>query len=104
MAFRLTERDQELLSAYLDGALSPAERATLESRLEAEPALRAELDNLRGFIQLMRAVPSLTPPRNFTLDPARHRRRPIIINRYAAMQWIGRIGAAAAVLVVAAGV
>lgn len=36
--------EEEDLSALLDGELSPAERAALESRLQGDPALQAELD------------------------------------------------------------
>jgi hypothetical protein len=38
--------DDELLSALLDGALSPEDAALLEHRLEREPALRARLESL----------------------------------------------------------
>jgi anti-sigma factor RsiW len=38
--------DDELLSALLDGALSPDDAARLEHRLEREPALRARLEAL----------------------------------------------------------
>jgi anti-sigma factor RsiW len=36
------------LSAYLDGELSPEDSAALDARLEADPALRAELDALKA--------------------------------------------------------
>jgi hypothetical protein len=38
--------DDEMLSALLDGALSPEDSARLEQRLDREPALRARLDAL----------------------------------------------------------
>ena len=39
-------KDDGILTAYLDGELEPAERAALERRLLAEPALKARLDQL----------------------------------------------------------
>lgn len=65
----LNDRNVEQLSAYLDGALSERERATLEARLQAEPALRAELDSLRQTVALVRGLPRLRAPRSFALTP-----------------------------------
>jgi hypothetical protein len=62
--------DLELLSAHLDRQLSAAEQATLESRLQAEPALQTELDELRSTVMLLHDLEPLVPPRSFTLDPA----------------------------------
>ncbi|MBN2471067.1 MAG: hypothetical protein JXN59_10110 [Anaerolineae bacterium] len=62
--------DLELLSAYLDDALAPPERAALERRLAAEPALRAELEALQAVVTRVRALPTLAAPRDFRLDPA----------------------------------
>lgn len=64
------ERDLKLLSAYLDNQLSVAERVALERRVAAEPALRAELEELRATAAALRALTPLRPPRSFTLDPA----------------------------------
>lgn len=66
----LKSADLELLSAYLDDALLPEERAAVEQRLLAEPALRAELEALRAVVDQVRALPELTAPRDFRLDPA----------------------------------
>jgi anti-sigma factor RsiW len=66
----LTDLDYELLSAYLDDALTAAERSALETRLQTEAALRTELDALRQTVTLVRGLPPLTAPRNFTLTPA----------------------------------
>ncbi len=66
----LPERDIELLSAYLDNQLSVAERVNLERRMEGEPALRDELEDLRGTAAALRALELMRPPRSFTLDPA----------------------------------
>jgi hypothetical protein len=62
-------RDLETLSAYLDGELAAPEAARLEARLEAEPALKAALDELRATSQAVRSLPALRVPRNFTLTP-----------------------------------
>ena len=64
-----TEQDYELLSAYLDGALTPAERAALETRLQADDGLRQELEALRQTVSLVGSVAAMKAPRNFTLTP-----------------------------------
>ena len=68
-ARKADERAQwdELLSAYLDGQLSAGERARLETRLAADPALRAELEALRHTVALVRDLPPVPIPRNFIL-------------------------------------
>lgn len=66
----LSDSDLELLSAYIDNALGPAERASLERRLAADPRLRAELEELQMTTRLLRQLEPVRPPRSFTLDPA----------------------------------
>lgn len=63
-------QDDELLSAYLDGRLTPAEVARLEARLAAEPALRQRLQELRQVVQLLAQAPRLAVPRAFVLSEA----------------------------------
>jgi hypothetical protein len=46
--------DDELLSALIDGALSPEDAARLEQRLDREPALRARLDALERANSVVR--------------------------------------------------
>jgi hypothetical protein len=97
----------DLLSAYLDGALPDSEHAALEARLAAEPGLRAALDEMRWTVQLVRATPQLVPPHNFTLDPARFRRRvPWWAGRRigASLQLVGALGTIASIALIAAGV
>ena len=43
----MTDQDYELLSQYLDEELAPAEAQSLRKRLIAEPALRAELEQMK---------------------------------------------------------
>jgi anti-sigma factor RsiW len=61
------ERQRERLSAYLDGALAPAERAALESHLADCPACQGELADLRALRALLRAMPAPALPRSFLL-------------------------------------
>ncbi len=63
-------QDDELLSAYLDGRLTPAEAARLEARLAADPELRRRLQELRRVVQLLTQAPRLAVPRAFVLSEA----------------------------------
>ncbi|MBC7225735.1 MAG: zf-HC2 domain-containing protein [Thermoflexales bacterium] len=67
---RARERVDEWLSAYIDGALSPRERARLEARLAEDPDLRARLESLQRTVALVRGLPAVPAPRNFLLTPA----------------------------------
>ena len=51
------EYTDELLSAYLDGELSPAERAAVESHLAGDPEARQLLDELRVLASDVRSLP-----------------------------------------------
>jgi hypothetical protein len=62
-------RDVELLSAYLDGQLSPSDSVKLESRLGSDPELRAIMEDLRTARGLLRQLPQRNAPRNFILTP-----------------------------------
>ena len=48
--------DDSPLTAYLLGELSPAEVAQLEEQLAASPALRDELDGLRGTVAALQSA------------------------------------------------
>ena len=62
-------RDVELLSAYLDGRLSPSDSNQMESRLASDQNLQAVMDDLRTARGLLRHLPQRRVPRNFTLTP-----------------------------------
>lgn len=64
------EKRQEAVSAYLDDALSPREKAAFEAQLRQDESLRAELEAQRSVKLLLRQMPRLRAPRNFVLDPA----------------------------------
>jgi hypothetical protein len=61
--------DDELLSAYLDGQVSPDERAIVEVAIAADPAVRARVTDLRATVALLRALPQPVPRRTFILTP-----------------------------------
>jgi anti-sigma factor RsiW len=68
------EKQQELLHAYIDNALSPARRQQFEAQLAQDAELRAEVASLRQIKQMVSALPRRPVPRNFTLEPARYGR------------------------------
>jgi hypothetical protein len=65
----LKGRDLKQLSAYLDGELNPKESARLEMRLKENPQLQDALREIEGTRKLLRSLPQVRPPRNFTLTP-----------------------------------
>lgn len=71
---REEERLDDQLSAYLDGELSDRERERLETRLSQEPALRAQLREMRHTVSLMRELPQVAAPRHFILSESMVRR------------------------------
>ncbi|WP_298402165.1 anti-sigma factor [uncultured Chloroflexus sp.] len=93
----LPERDLELLSAYLDNELAPADRTALEQRLASEPRLRRELAELRATRDLLREQPWVTPPRSFTLTPDMAGMRP---RRFAWPSWLQPLSGLAALALV----
>jgi negative regulator of sigma E activity len=69
MTKKLSRRDWERLSAYLDGQLSPREQACLVARLQEDADLQAALENLEATRDALRSLPAMKAPRNFTLTP-----------------------------------
>jgi hypothetical protein len=69
MTTRISFRDVEKLSAYLDGELRQADRTRLEGRLAKNADLRSTLEDLRQARELVRLTPRHRAPRNFTLTP-----------------------------------
>ena len=58
-----TLHPREHLSAYLDGALTPAERAAVDTHLDTCPDCRARVAELRGVATLLRSLPGPVPSR-----------------------------------------
>lgn len=57
----------ELLSAYLDGAVTADERVHIEGALLGDPELKWRLESLRQTVLLLRALPAVETRRNFSL-------------------------------------
>jgi anti-sigma factor RsiW len=72
---RLAPSDLERLSAYVDGALTPRERSTMDARLEADADLRQALAELRSVKTSLAGLPEYRLPRSFILREADVRRR-----------------------------
>ena len=70
MTTQITPRDWETLSAYLDDQLSAPERNELENRLGNIPELNQGFEELRSTRMVLRSLPKLRAPRNFTLTPS----------------------------------
>lgn len=66
---KLSLRDYEALSAYLDGALDVRSQTHLEKRLQVEENLKQELEALKRNRIILRSQPRMRAPRNFTLTP-----------------------------------
>ncbi|MBN2388737.1 MAG: sigma-E factor negative regulatory protein [Anaerolineales bacterium] len=86
-----TLRDLDLLSAYLDGELPPAERTRLLTRIESDPALRAALDDLRQVRTVLRRTPQRRAPRNFTLSAKMARIRPPVPRLVPVLSWVSAV-------------
>lgn len=65
----LSRRDRERISSYIDGELTAREAASLEARLESDPALQRALDEMRWTVGQLRELPEVRSRRNFTLTP-----------------------------------
>ncbi len=69
MSMKISRRDWERLSAYIDMQLSARERARLEKRLQSDAALQAALDDLHTMRGALRRLPKVRAPRDFRLTP-----------------------------------
>lgn len=82
MKTRLSYKDWERLSAYLDGQLSERDRRKVEEQLRTHPKYREAWESLRQTRHVLRQAPRRKAPRSFTLTPAMvssPRPRPMLI-------------------------
>ena len=69
----LSQRDLELLNAYLDDALNEKEKQRFEARLARSLALQKKLKEYTQLKVALRELPKQPAPRNFTLSPEQAR-------------------------------
>lgn len=67
---RLSARDEQMLSDFLDGQLSEKNSTAFEKRLLVEPLLQEAAADLRRLKAEFKKLPRYRLPRNFTLTPA----------------------------------
>lgn len=97
----ISPQDIELLSAYLDRELSANQMAEVEVRLQTESELKDLFVELRRTRQVLRSLPVMRAPRNFTLTPEMAGIKPRRENRL--VLWFNRLrlsSALAAILLV----
>jgi hypothetical protein len=100
---------REQLSAYLDGELSQAQLGRVQDAIRGDPQLAAELEALRAVRKLLRGLPRASAPHGFTERVVGRAERAGALEvsaapvRRPAAWWLGRL-AAAAVILVAVGV
>jgi hypothetical protein len=75
----------QLLSAYLDNQLNPAERAKVQAHLATCPACAAELSDLQATVVLLARLPAVPLPRSFVLAEAPA--RPSLLDRLLGPAW-----------------
>lgn len=60
-----------MASAYIDGRLSPEERARLEEHLAGCPRCQWEMKSIGATVALLHGMPEVAPQRGFAVAPAR---------------------------------
>ena len=64
------DKRQELISAYLDDALSTRDKAWFKELLDSDQELKNELEQYQWLRQSIKQLPRSKAPRNYILDPA----------------------------------
>ena len=65
-----TFKQVQLLSAYVDERCTPREKQRVESALKTDAGLRLTLAEFYRCRKMLRAIPQVRAPRNFTLSPS----------------------------------
>ena len=74
------DNSAELMTAYLDAELGEEEVEEFERHLAESPEARAELEDLRKMMQLVRALPEVDAPSDFYEKVSRKLRRRAILD------------------------
>jgi hypothetical protein len=65
-----TFKQEQMLSAYVDERCTPREKQRVESALKTDAGLRLTLSEFYRCRKMLRAIPQMRAPRNFTLSPS----------------------------------
>ncbi len=97
---KLSSKEWELISAYIDGELNAQEKARMEECIKTHPEYQQAIDGLRRTKAILQKTPVRKVPRNFTLTPADV--QPARLPRWIpTMQWASAAMALAAVFLFA---
>jgi len=89
---------QVMLSPYIDGRVTPAEKKALESHLASCQKCRRELESLQDTVRLLHCVPMEAVPRTFTVIEAKPAAAPRVL---VPMRWATAIAVLVLVLLFA---
>jgi hypothetical protein len=92
------QRVEEMLSAYLDGELSPKEQARVEKHLAQCADCAQNLRTLRQTVALLRELPPVAVPRAFTIRPVQVAKRPSFFQTRRAYAYLRAATALATIL------
>lgn len=65
---QLSQREMDLLSAYIDGALSSAQVARIEQRIAKDERFKQAHRELMAMQNALRTLPAVHPPRSLRID------------------------------------
>ncbi len=69
MSARISQKDWERISAYLDGQLDSKSAQKLMRDIDAQPGLRRAYEDLQRYKSIVKQIPIRRARRNFTLTP-----------------------------------
>jgi len=100
MRTKLSSRELQLLSAYLDGELSNKDQKRIERLLSDHPAANSSLEKLRQVKSVIKLLPIHKVPRNFTIS-TEEVNRPLIPNLAVVLRYASAVSAALLAVVLA---
>lgn len=101
MLKKISTRDLELLSSYLDNQLSPSDLKHLQARLVLEEELQAALQGLQRAKLILKALPHHPIPRDFSIALEQKRSRFDLYQYFQAFRF-SAVGAALVLMILLA--
>jgi hypothetical protein len=92
-SFEYSRITDELLSAYIDNAVTEQERNLVEAAVSADAEIAWRLDSLQQTVEMLHHLPELALPRSFTLQESQllAERPPAVSEPEPAGSWLQRI-------------